>query len=176
MIKINDIELNENYLIAKQNKDIDYIDVFQLQTQTLKTALKPKDCMVAFFKSFSPFLTKLILAREAFAKTIGLKTAAKRDKASWEEHLNNFDGNIGDSIAIFDVLDKNDVELMSGQTDKHLDFKLSFICNKKNNQTIIELATTVKFHNNFGKAYFFFVKPFHRYYMKRILRKMHQHL
>jgi hypothetical protein len=137
---------------------------------------KPKDCMIAFFKAFSPFFTKLLLSREKIAKELGLKTATKLTQAEREAYLNEFEGNIGDSIAIFDVLDKNDIELLTGQTDKHLDFKLSFISYEEENDKIIELATVVRIHNTLGKIYFFFVKPFHRYFMKRIFKKMEKEL
>lgn len=74
------------------------------------------------------------------------------------------------------MLDKNDIELLTGQTDKHLDFKLSFISYSENNSKVIELATAVKFHNWLGRSYFFFVKPIHIIYMKRILKRMNNQL
>ena len=175
-MKIIEIELNKEYLITKQSKDVSYSDVFQLRTTSLNKVPKPKDCMIAFFKAFSPFFTKLLLSREKIAKKMGLKTATKLTQAEREAYLNEFEGNIGDSIAIFDVLDKNDIELLTGQTDKHLDFKLSFISYEEENDKIIELATVVKIHNTLGKIYFFFVKPFHRYFMKRIFKKMEKEL
>ncbi|MBG6128894.1 hypothetical protein IWQ47_000413 [Aquimarina sp. EL_43] len=171
-MKITEIELNKEYLITKQSKDISYSDVFQLRTTSLKEVPKPKDCMVAFFKAFSPFFIKLLLSREKIAKNLGLKTATKRTQVEREAYLNEFEGNIGDSIALFDVLDKNDIELLTGQTDKHLDFKLSFISYEEGDDKIMELATTVKIHNTLGKIYFFLVKPFHRYFMKKIFMKM----
>ncbi|WP_109852008.1 DUF2867 domain-containing protein [Aquimarina sp. AU58] len=175
-MKITEIELNKEYLITKQSKDISYSDVFQLRTTSLKEVPKPKDCMIAFFKAFSPFFTKLLLSREKIAKKLGLKTATKLTQVERETYLNEFEGNIGDSIAIFDVLDKNDIELLTGQTDKHLDFKLSFISYEEGDDKIMELATIVKIHNTLGKIYFFLVKPFHRYFMKKIFMKMEKEL
>ena len=128
--------------------------------------------MIAFFKSFPAVFIKLLLFRERIAKIFGLKTATKTTKAERDKILNEFEGKIGDSIFISQVIDKDNVELLTGQTDKHLDFKLSFIIYEKDNHAIIELATTVNFHNLLGRMYFFFVRPFHRFYMKRILKRM----
>lgn len=175
-MKITEVKISKAYLIAQLSTKIDYADSFQLKTHLLKNVPKPKDCLVAFFKSFSPFLTKLIITREIIAKKLGLKTENKITNNQRNKLIDEFEGNIGDSIAIFEVLHKNDTELLTGQTDKHLDFKLSFICYKENEDKIVELATTVKFHNLLGKIYFFFVKPFHRYFMKRILKRMNDEL
>jgi len=171
-MNIIEVELNEGYLISKQSKEVDYSDVFQMKTKSLDEIPEPKDCMIAFFKSFPPFFIKLILFRERIAKIFGIKTATKTTKEEREKILNEFEGKIGDSITIFKVINKENIELLTGQTDKHLDFKLSFISYEKDNHAIIELATAVNIHNLLGKMYFFFVRPFHRFYMKRILKRM----
>ncbi|MBD77886.1 MAG: hypothetical protein CL840_02945 [Crocinitomicaceae bacterium] len=171
-MEINQVKISDHYLIAKQMDQVDYEDNFQLKTKALKNAPLTRDCMIAFFKSFSPMLIKLILIRESIARKLGLKTANKTTSEERNKALDEFEGNIGDSIAIFEVLDKNDTELLTGQSDKHLDFRLSFISYQQDDFNIVELATTVKFHNVLGKIYFFIVKPFHRYFMRRILMRM----
>jgi len=170
-MRVTEVQLNEEYLIAKQSNNIDYVDVFQVEIESLEPPA-PKDCMVAFFRSFPPFFTALLLLREKIAGAFGLKTAPENTQEAREKQLNEFQGNVGDHIAIFEVLDKNSVELLTGQKDKHLDFKLSFISYQKDNHSIIELATTVVIHNALGKAYFSIVRPIHRIYMKRIMRRM----
>ena len=132
--------------------------------------------MIAFFLSFPRSFKILLNTREFIAKLLGLKTAPKSSKETRMEKLLKFKGNIGDSIAIFEVLDKNEKELLTGQKDAHLDFKLSFIVYQNNSDTYIEMATTVVINNRLGKIYFGIVKPFHKFYMKRILRKMESKL
>jgi len=171
-MNVIEIELNKDYLITKHSKEIDYSDVYQTKTKSLNEIPEPKDCMIAFFKSFPPFFIKLLLFRERIAKIFGLKTATKATREERDKILNEFEGKLGDSIAIFQVIEKSNVELLTGQTDKHLDFKLSFISYEKDNHAIIELATTVNIHNLLGRMYFFFVKPIHRFYMRRILKRM----
>ncbi len=171
-MRVSEIELSPNYLIAKDADNADYIDVYQLKTSTLAKSPLPKYCMVAFFKSFSSFIVSMLLIRESIAKKIGLKMAPENTQEGRNKMLRDFEGNIGDSIEIFEVIDKNETELMTGQRDKHLDFKLSFISYESAGDKVIELATVVHIHNALGKVYFFFVKPFHRMIMKRIMRKM----
>lgn len=163
----------EHYLITQQSGKIHYKDNFRLSTCSLQATPEPKDCMIAFFRSFSPFFIRMIMTRELIARPLGLKTADKTTRERREQMLDEFEGNIGDKIAIFKVLNKCETELLTGQTDKHLDFKLSFITFKEDEEKVIELATTVTLHNLLGRVYFFFVKPFHKYFMKRILKKMY---
>ena len=169
---IKEVALDPNYLVSKNKEQLDFWDVFQLKSTKLDYRPEPKDLMIAFFKSFPKSFTFLLHLREKIAKIFNLKTAPETTENERLERLHNFKGNIGESIAIFEVLDKTDIELLTGQKDAHLDFKLSFISQKQNEITTIELATTVILNNAFGKAYFALVKPFHKFYLKRILRRM----
>ncbi len=169
--KVSQIQLSKNLLISKTSHALDYADVFQLQSKHLKNVPEPKDCMIAFFKAFPKSFKFLLILREKIAKLLRLKTAPETEKTSRLERLHNFSGDIGDSIAIFEVIDKNKTELLTGQNDDHLDFKLSFISYKTELPTI-ELATTVKINNKIGKLYFSIVRPIHKYYMKIILSRM----
>ena len=169
--KISQIPLDHTRLIYKSSHTTDYSDVFQLRSSTLQYVPEPKDCMIAFFKAFPKSFLVLLNIREKIAGMLKLKTAPETDKASRLERLHNFKGNIGESIAIFEVLDKTETELLTGQNDDHLDFKLSFISYNHIKPTI-ELATTVKINNKLGTLYFSIVRPIHKFYMKIILSRM----
>lgn len=169
--KVSEIHLNPSYLIHKQEEHLDYVDVFQLKSKLLTNTEEPKDCMIAFFKAFPNSFKVLLNLREAIAKKLGLKTAPQSNPTTRLEKLHAFKGDIGESVAIFEVLEKNNTELVTGQKDKHLDFKLAFISYREL-EPCIELVTTVKINNRLGKIYFAIVRPIHRFYMKRLLLKM----
>lgn len=171
-LSIKEVPLNPSYLIAKHKGQLDFCDVFQLKSSQLSDLLEPKDLMIAFFKSFPKSFTFLLYTRDRIAKLFNLKTAPAVAKHERMERLHAFKGNIGESVAIFEVLDKTDTELLTGQKDDHLDFKLSFVVDKQADVITIELATTVVLNNALGRAYFALVKPFHKFYLKRILAKM----
>lgn len=174
--KITEVGIEPDYLIHKHLEESTYADNFRLISQELNDLPEPRDVMIAFFLSFPESFKILLHTREFIAKLLGLKTAPEGKKESKIEKLKKFKGNIGDSIAIFEVLDKNNKELLTGQRDTHLDFKLSFIVYKNDDKTYIELVTTVIINNNLGRVYFGIVKPFHKFYLKRILKKMELNL
>lgn len=129
--------------------------------------------------SFYPFPNLLLFCintREFIAKYLGLKTVEKPDKKTKYEKLYALKGEVGEKIAVFEVLDKSDIELMIGQKDSHLDFKLSFIVYQKGGKIVLELPTTVIINNKLGKVYFSIVKPILKFYLKRILKRMEGNL
>ena len=170
--KVIEVGFGPDYLINESIAETSFSDNFRLVSNRLNYLPEPKDLMIAFFLSFPKSFKILLDTREFIAKLLGLKTAPKSKKETRIEKLHKFEGNVGDSIAIFEVLDKNDNELLTGQKDSHLDFKLSFIVYKNNDTTNLEMATTVEINNKLGKLYFGIVKPFHKFYLKRILKRM----
>lgn len=176
MPKVSEIGINPNYLIGNNLANTTYYDNFQLESERLTKDIEPKDLMIAFFLSFPKSFTFLLNTREFIAKYLGLKTAEKPNKKTKYEKLYALKGEIGEKIAVFEVLDKSEIELMTGQKDSHLDFKLSFIVYQKNGKTVLELPTTVIINNKLGKVYFSIVKPIHKFYLKRILKRMEGNL
>jgi len=169
---VKEVKIASDYLISKNIESTSFADNFRLASAKLNYQPEPKDLMIAFFLSFPKSFKILLNTREFIAKRLGLKTAPKTEKDSRLEKLYKFKGDIGESVAIFEVKDKNDKELLTGQKDSHLDFKLSFIVYKNDGNINLELATTVIINNLLGKIYFGVVKPIHKYYLKKILKRM----
>ena len=57
---------------------------------------------------------------------------------------------------------------MLGEDDKHLDFR---VCLRVLGDGQATLATLVRFHNVWGRAYFACVRPFHGLVVKGMLRR-----
>ncbi|UTW66070.1 DUF2867 domain-containing protein [bacterium SCSIO 12643] len=172
MSKIIEVDLNTDYLIGREKDKLDFWDVFQLESGCLTIIPEPKDMMIAFFKSFPETFMWLLRLREWIARRLKLKTAPETDEKSRLEKLHNFKGNIGESIAVFDVLERSERELVTGQKDSHLDFKLAFISYREADRIVMQMATTVIINNVVGKMYFAIVKPIHKYYMRKIFKRM----
>lgn len=63
-------------------------------------------------------------------------------------------------------------QIILGQDDQHLDFRICIQKIKQNEGLVIEMETRVSFHNAFGRLYFLIVKPFHRLIAPRLLKRM----
>ncbi|MGC4062759.1 MAG: DUF2867 domain-containing protein [Aquabacterium sp.] len=69
---------------------------------------------------------------------------------------------IGDQAGIFKILELHEHELVLGETDKHLDVKISVTKQDKPDGTVASVATVVHVHNLMGRLYMLFVTPAHR--------------
>lgn len=166
------IPLFPNSLIFKAIR-VDYEDVFAIDIPSEKV-IKPEDLVPLFFDVFPNWFKALMFLRETIAKLIGLKTAHGIDI---KQQLANFKGEKGESIALFHVFDRSEHEILTGETDKHLDFRLSFFSKPKAENTYqVSLATTVQYNGRLGKLYFFFVKPFHRLIVPVVLKRIAKRL
>lgn len=155
-------------LIGKEYPTVDYQDAFGIKIP-IEYAVAPEELVKIFFQSFPKWAYILLGIRETFAGWIGLKTAKGIDLT---KQMEAFAGQPGQSIGLFHVKDRSEVEILTGETDKHLDFSLSFIGNKMESDFEIILATTVIFNGWLGKAYFTPVKPVHRLLVPAMLKRM----
>ena len=87
--------------------------------------------------------------------------------------LDNFKCEKCEQLGLFKVFDKTDDEIVLGEDDKHLNFRVSlFIDKQSENKTDKNLiiSTTVKFNNWFGRLYFLPVRLFHKLIVPTMLK------
>jgi hypothetical protein len=69
---------------------------------------------------------------------------------------------VGDRVGIFTLLSATDDEVILGDSDKHLDVKVSLCKVMRNDREAIAMTTVVHIHNLLGHIYMLFVAPMHR--------------
>lgn len=110
--------------------------------------------------------------RDAAMRLIGLKTSGNRGTRA--RAFKRFMCEPGQQIGLFKVLRRTGTEIVLGQVDWHLNFRLSLftVMEKDNCRQRLTIRTDVKFKNFFGRLYFSAVKPFHRLIVRRMLTTM----
>ncbi len=104
----------------------------------------------------------LLLIRDSVVRRFGLKTTG--------DLLQSNDG--GDRIDFFPVLSSYDDELILGEDDRHLDFRLSLLVQRVIGSPDLVFATTVvRCHNRLGRAYLAAIVPFHGMVIRSNLRR-----
>jgi hypothetical protein len=104
--------------------------------------------------------------RDAIVACFGLKTAKHLSTLSDEAN--------GERLAFFRVYGRSESEIILGEDDKHLDFRLSVLRSPDLSPTLggqLTVSTVVRCHNFLGRAYLFVVAPFHRLVVKASLRR-----
>ena len=162
------IPLPEKSLIKNSLPRNDYEDAFAVEMQyPVPLAELPK----LFFIAFPTWFIVLMGIRETVAKLIGLKTSHGMDV---KKQIKEFKGEVGESISLFHVMGKTEEEIMTGESDSHLDFRMSLFSRVKKDKHEMIIATTVQYNNWVGRVYFFFVKPIHRMVMPILLKRMNR--
>lgn len=103
--------------------------------------------------------------RDLVVARFGLKTA---------RHLATLAGGAkGGRVGPFKVYSSDDTEIVIGEDDKHLDFRVSLLCSSgaAPDGCQLTVSTVVHCHNLLGRAYIFVIAPFHRIVIKASLRR-----
>lgn len=150
-----------------KNTTYDYLDSYSVALDT--NNLNVEKVGKSFFTSSPAWVSWLFTLRNKIVSLIGLKTSGSSETER-ETVLKNFKGEIGQRVGLFKVFDGNENEIILGEDDKHLDFRVSLLLDKKEN--LLRVSTTVKIHNWLGNLYFLPVKPFHKLIVPTMMKGM----
>ncbi len=146
----------------------DYTDSYQ-GVSTNAVSLDPVIVAKAFFSSEPEWISWLFSLRNRLVAVVGLKTGG--NAGNRQQLLAKFQGRPGERLGLFEVFDSTGNELVLGENDKHLDFRVSlFIDSPNETQQRLTISTVVAFHNWLGRLYFLAVKPFHKHIVQSMLR------
>ena len=122
------------------------------------------DIFHGIFAHHPPWMKRLLVARNAIAALAGLAapSAAEIRHIEIKERYA-----VGDKIGVWPIFALGDTEIIAGRDNKHLDFRVSVL--KTADGASVVVSTVCLVHNAFGKLYLFFVVPFHRYGVRKLL-------
>ncbi len=170
-MKIIKTKLPDNSILKNSEIRYDYVDSFQGTISDDKNILISTDIGKAFFSSGPKWIGKLFVIRNKIVSIFGLKTSGK--VVDRKQQLENFKCEPGERLGLFKVFYKTDSEVVLGEDDKHLNFRVSLFLNKHKtnlNKKEIIVSTTVQFNNWFGRLYFLPVRPFHKIIVPTMLK------
>ncbi len=117
------------------------------------------------FSHQAPWISTLLAVRDAIVGGFGLKTAKQLASLGAESET----GRVG----IFKIYGTSPTEIVLGEDDKHLDFRLSVLCSDPpapGGKRQLTLSTVVHCHNGPGRLYILAIAPFHRLIVRSSLR------
>lgn len=171
-MKITKTKFPEKSVLSPGKKDFDYIDSFQGELTECGRNIDISEIGKAFFTSGPKWGKKMFAFRNRVMGSFGLKTGSENEKQQAEKV---FQCEIGERAGLFKIFDKTSNEIVLGEDDKHLDFRVSLLIDKNSkdvNQNSLTISTTVKFHNWWGVLYFLPVRPFHKLIVPAMLKNI----
>lgn len=109
------------------------------------------------------WLRQLMRLRDALVRPLGLRTFPPRPAAPALPLVP------GAQFGPFRVLCVTPAEVVLGQDDRHLDFRVSVRLEPGAARAVV--TTTVRCHNTLGRLYFALIRPFHRRVVPALLRR-----
>jgi hypothetical protein len=172
--RVLSVGLPRQGLIAGALPRRDYADAFRVQI--------PPGCACAsavaqaLFSTVPGWVEILLRLRNALVAPLGLKTGPAPQAAAPPE--NAITGQTGPlwRIGIFPVLACTPEEILMGEDDKHLNFRVSVLVEREGADNWAVVSTAVRFNNWLGRIYFVPVRPVHRVIVPAILRRGVRHL
>lgn len=162
-MKILKTELPKASLLHTTPHPYHYVDSFQGMLYDVDNTITPGDVGKAFFISGPKWVEKLFALRNNIVAGLGLKTAG--DISDRKQKLAYFTCEPNEQMGLFKVFAKTEHEVIFGEDDKHLDFRVSLLLQPLENDSTkkaLTISTTVVFHNGLGRLYFLPVRPFHK--------------
>ncbi|OHC62221.1 MAG: hypothetical protein A2045_15190 [Rhodocyclales bacterium GWA2_65_20] len=143
----------------------DLADAYSIRIPVGSTT-NPEQLASFIFSGQAPWVSRLMKFRDLLVARFGLKTSdqlAKIDPTSKARR-----------IGFFRIYSTTENEIVLGEDDSHLDFRLSVLCTASSStpaQHRLTLSTVVHCHNRLGRTYIFLIAPFHRAVVRSSLRR-----
>jgi hypothetical protein len=151
--------------IARAYESVNLADAYSIQLPAGASA-NPELLARFIFSQQAPWISGLMKVRDVLVAGFGLKTA--RQLASLGS------GSGANRVGIFKIYSTSATEIVLGEDDKHLDFRLSVLCSSEAapaSKRHLVLSTVVHCHNRLGRAYILLIAPFHRLVVQSSLRR-----
>lgn len=154
--QVTSVNLPEQTQISKLYEPTHLADAYAVELAADATD-NPEQLARIIIGSLAPWARGLLNTRDAIVSVFGLKTV-RQLRISGAKSAQNY-------VGPFKIHASNSTEVILGEDDSHLDFRLSILVSPSavpgRNARVI-FSTVVQCHNWLGRAYLFAITPFHR--------------
>jgi Protein of unknown function (DUF2867) len=165
MSVVTAVSLPPESLAAASLPRIDYADAY-LARLPVGRRYTLDQAVTLVFATAPGWVKGLMQLRNALVRPFGLKVEPPRSSAARGGPMLP-----GARVGIFRVFDRRPDELLLGEDDRHLDFRVSVLLRDDDEQQWATVTTVVSFHNALGRAYFAIVRPFHQIIVPALIRR-----
>lgn len=163
--RVTPVALPAESRITRAYESVNLADAFSIQLPA-GTSANPELLARFIFSQQAPWVSGLMQVRDALVAGFGLKTA---------KHLTSLGAKATSSrVGLFKIYSSGASEIVMGEDDKHLDFRVSVLCADEApsaSERRLVVSTVVHCHNRLGRLYILLIAPFHRLVVQSSLRR-----
>ena len=115
------------------------------------------------FATQTPWVARLLWLRDRIVAVVGLKTTSQLLTEPATSAVRR--------ISFFRIYAQDAHEILLGEDDSHLDFRLSVRCEPIAGAPHVIATTVVQCHNTLGRLYILLIAPFHRLVVRSALQR-----
>ncbi len=153
---ISKVKIPNNSSVYAYISNVDYSDAYSVKLSD--EGMSAEEIYLNIFSYIPSWIMNLMVLRNKIVALFGLKTD--------EETSHTKSLKIGEKAGIFMIYSIKKKEIIAGEDDMHLDFRLSVL--KENN--MVTISTLVHYNNLFGKVYMTIITPFHKLVVKTMMK------
>jgi hypothetical protein len=124
------------------------------------------DIFFAIFGHHPLWMKLLLIVRNKVASLAGLDAPAASEILHVEIKERYA---VGEKIGAWPIFWLSEHEIVAGRDNKHLDFRISVLKVPEDDRMSVVVSTICSVHNRAGKLYLFFIIPFHRYGVRKLM-------
>jgi hypothetical protein len=162
--RVTPVGLPPESRVIRAYESVNFADAYSIELP-VGTSTSPELLARFIFSQQLPWIGALMKVRDALVAGFGLKTA---------KHLTSLGAEAKASrVGLFKIYSTSATEIVLGEDDKHLDFRVSVLCSGEttSNKRRLVVSTVVHCHNRLGRIYIFLIAPFHRLIVQSNLRR-----
>lgn len=170
-MKILKVPLPAESLLSNPNRPYDYADSY---AAPVPAGMSAADAAWDFFGRAPEWVSALMRLRNRVVSLFGLKTGPAVRPGRPEKK----DLAAGQKVGMFRIYSVSETEVILGEDDRHLNFRVSVLLGPPENRPpadlsrLLTVSTVVHYQNAFGRIYFFFVRPVHQIIVPAMFRRM----
>jgi hypothetical protein len=115
------------------------------------------------------WVDSLMALRNRIVSMIGLKNLGHLGAVASAKRASDY--RVGDRVGIFSIQQLSDEEVVLGESDKHLDARVSVCKLTAGGRPTVAVSTVVHIHNWLGRLYMLPVTPVHKLIVPAMLRR-----
>lgn len=162
---VHAVPLPRECSVADRYPHPDLADAYSIELPP-GTSQNPEELARFVFAHVPGWSRALMGLRDLLVAGLGLKTGAQLTATTPAQAV--------ERVGFFRIYTRRADEIVLGEDDKHLDFRLSMLCSPSTatpRGRRLTLSTVVHCHNRLGRAYIFVIAPFHRRIVRACLRR-----
>jgi hypothetical protein len=169
MPRITEVPVPDGSKVRQAVGTVHFCDAYQAPLS--RAGVSVEQAYRAVFGHRSGWADALMTIRGWLVAPFGLMHPTKEIYQAAEESFRRSGYQVGQRVGIFTIQSIEPNELIAGEDDRHLDFRVSVFKAAQRGAETVTVSTVVQINNTLGRLYLQLIKPFHRVIVRSMVQR-----